>query len=73
MCLEAAYRRDQLQPRAHGLLCIVLLSLGEAEINQDAIARVRCYEAAEALHSLCDALVVGRDDFAEVLRIHLRW
>ena len=40
MCLEAGYRRDQLQPCVNSLLCIVLVSLGEAEVNQDAISPV---------------------------------
>ena len=67
--LEIAYSGDQLQPCAHGPLCIVLVGLGIAEINQDPVAHVLRHKAAEALHGLCDALLVGRNDLAEVFRV----
>ena len=70
MGLEAAHRSDQLQPRAHGLLSIVLVSLRIAEINQHPVPHVLRYEPAEALHGLGDALLVGRNDLAEVFRVH---
>ena len=76
---EAAYRGDQFQPYAHSLLCIVLVSLGEAEVNQeaiahelwDAIAHGLRYESAEALHRLRDTLLIGGDDLAEVFGVHM--
>src|SRR6202035_2626700 len=45
---EAAYSSDQLQPCAHGSLCVVLVRLGIAEVNQNPIAHVLGYKAAEA-------------------------
>jgi mandelate racemase len=35
--LQSTHSRDQLQPRAHGALCVVLMSLGITEINQDPV------------------------------------
>ena len=63
---------DQLQPRSHGSLCVVLMGLRIAEVDQDPIAHVLRYEAAEALHGLRDALLIGGNDFAEVFRVHAR-
>ena len=70
--LQSTYRRDQLQPCAHGPLCVVLVSLRVAEVDQDAVAHVLRDEATEALHGLGDALLVGRNDLAEVFRVHAR-
>ncbi len=70
MGLQIAYSSDQLQPSAHGSLCVVLVGLGIPEVDQDAVAHVLRYEAAEALHSLRDALLIGRNDLAEVFRVH---
>ena len=63
---------DQLQPCAHGSLCVVLVGLRIPEVNQNSIAHVLRYEAAEALHGLRDALLIGRNDLAEVFRVHAR-
>jgi hypothetical protein len=68
--VETAYRRDQLQPCAHGSLCVVLVSLGVAEVDQNAITHVLRSEAAEALHGLSDALLVGRNDITKDFRVH---
>src|SRR5262249_34367917 len=57
--LQATYSRDQLQPRPNGSICIVLVGLGIAEVDQDAVAHVLRYEAPEALHGLGDALLIG--------------
>ena len=67
---RAAYCSDQLQPRAHSPLCVVLVGLRIAEVDQDPIAHVLRDEPAEALHGLSDALLVGRNDLAEVFRVH---
>ena len=68
--LQSTHSSDQLQPRAHGSLCVVLVGLRITEVDQHPIAHVLRYEAAEALHGLRDALLVGRDDLAEVFRVH---
>ena len=70
--LQATYRSDQLQPRAHGPLCVVLVGLRIAEVDQHAVAHVLRYEATEALHGLGDALLIGRNDLAQVFRVHAR-
>ena len=70
--LQATYRSDQLQPCAHGPLCVVLVGLRVAEVDEDAVAHVLRDEAAEALHGLGDALLIGRNDLAEVFRVHAR-
>ena len=72
MGLQRTHRRDQLQPRAHGPLCVVLVGLRITEVDQDPIAHVLRHETAEAPHGLRDALLVGRNDLAEVFRVHAR-
>ena len=69
---RCAYRSDQLQPCAHGSLCVVLMGLRVAEVDEHTIAHVLRDEAAEATHGLRDALLVGRNDLAEVFRVHAR-
>ena len=61
---------DQLQPGPHRPLGVVLVRLRIAEVHEHAIAHVLRYEPAEALHSLGDALLIGGDDLAQVLRVH---
>ena len=70
--LQSAYSSDQLQPCAHGPLGVVLVGLRIAEVDQDPVAHVLRDEAAEALHGLGDALLIGRNDLAEVFRVHAR-
>ena len=48
------------------------MGLRVAEIDQHAVAHVLRYEPAEALHGLGDALLVGGNDLAQVLRVHTR-
>ena len=72
MGLQSTYSSNQLQPRAHGPLCVVLVGLGIPKVNKDPIAHVLRNEAVEALHGLCDALLIGRNDLAEVFRVHAR-
>ena len=68
--LEPGHRRDQLQPRPHRPLGVVLMGLRIAEIHQHAVAHVFGHEAAEAAHGLGDAFLIGRNDLAQVLRVH---
>ena len=70
MGLQATYSSDQLQARTYGSLGVVLVSLGIPEIQQHAIAHVLRNEAAEALHGLGDALLVGGNDLAEVFWVY---
>ena len=72
MGLQSTYSSDQLQPRTHGPLCVVLMGLGIPEVDQHPIAHVLRDEATEALHGLRDALLIGRNDLAEVFRVHAR-
>ena len=48
------------------------MSLRIAEVHEDAVAHVLRYKAAEALHSLSNALLVGGNDLAQVLGVHTR-
>ena len=63
---------DQLQPRPHRPLGVVLMGLRIAEVHEHAVAHVLRHEPAEALHSLGDALLIGGNDLAQVLRVHAR-
>ena len=68
--LSCGHRRDQLQPRPHGPLGVILVGLRIAEIDQHAVAHVLRDEPAEAVHGLRDALLIGRNDLAQVLGVH---
>jgi hypothetical protein len=68
--LQGAHSRHQRQPCADGPLCIVLVRLGIAEIDEDPVTHVLGDKAAEATHGLRDALLIGRNDLAEVFRVH---
>ena len=70
--LECDHRRDQLQPGAHRPLGVILMGLGVAKVDKHAVAQILRHEAAEAAHGLSDAFMVGRDDFAQVFRVHAR-
>ena len=70
--LQSAHRLDQLQPRPYRPLGVILVGLRIAEVDQHAIAHVLRYEPAEALHGLGDALLIGGNDLAQVLRVHAR-
>ena len=48
------------------------MSLRIAEVHQHAITHVLCNEATEATQGLRDTLLVGRNDLAEVFRLHAR-
>ena len=68
--LEHAHRRDQLQPRPDRPLGIILMRLRIAKIHQHTVAHVLRHEAVETAHDLGDAFVIGRNDLAQVLRVH---
>ena len=70
--LQSAHRRDQLQPRTHRPLGVVLVRLRIAEVDEHAVAHVLRHEPAEAAHGLGDALLIGRNDLAQVLGVHAR-
>ena len=72
MGLQATHSSDQLQRSANGSLGVVLVGLGVAEVDQHPVPHVLRDEAAEALHSLGDTLLVGGNDFAQVFRVHTR-
>ena len=56
--LQTSYSSDQLQSCAHGSLCVVFMCLRIAKVDQHSVAHVLGNEATEALHGLCDALLV---------------
>jgi len=68
--LQVADRRDQFEPCAYGLLGVVFVRLRVSEIDEDTIAHVLRHEPTKATHGVCNALLVGRNDFAKVLRVH---
>ena len=70
MGLQGAYRRNQFQPSAHSPLCVILMGLRIPEIDQHPVAQILRDEAAEALHRLGGAFVIGRNDLAQVFRVH---
>jgi hypothetical protein len=65
--LEGTYGRDRRQPRSHSPLCVVLVGLGVAEVNQDPVAHVLCYEATEALHGIGNGRL---NDLPQILWVH---
>ena len=69
-CLEPRHRRDQLQSGPHRPLGVILMGLRIAEIDEHAVAHVFRDETAEAAHGLGDAFLIGRNDLAQVLRVH---
>jgi hypothetical protein len=68
--LERTDDTNQFQPSAHGPLRVVLMRLRIAKINQHAVAHVFRHEPAEAAHGLGNAFLIGRNDLAQVLRVH---
>ena len=68
--LERAHRRDHFQPCPHRPLGVVLMGLRIAEVDEHAVAHVFGHEAVEAAHGLGDAFLIGRNDLAQVLRVH---
>jgi hypothetical protein len=48
------------------------MRLGIPKVDQDPITHVFRDEASEALRGRCNTLLVGRNDFAQVFRVHAR-
>jgi hypothetical protein len=68
--LQITYRSNQLQPCPYSPICVILVCLRITEVNQDPVAHVLRYEAAEALHRLCNAFLIGGNDLTEVFWVH---
>ena len=68
--LQFTDRCDQFQPSPHRSLGVILMSVRIAEVDENTVAHVLCYEPAEALDRLGDALLIGRNDLAKVFRVH---
>jgi hypothetical protein len=68
--LQSSDRSDKLQPATNSPLGVILVSLRVTKVDQDPVAHVFRNETAEALHRLCNALLVSRNDLAEVFRVH---
>ena len=66
---EPADGVEERQPGAHRLLVVVLVRLGIAEIDQHAVAHVFGDKTGEAGDRVGDAMVIGADDFAQILGI----
>lgn len=70
--LELRRRLRDLEPGPHGAFGVVLVGLRISETGEHAVARVLGDEAAVRLNPASATLVIGRDDFAHVLRIKPR-
>jgi hypothetical protein len=46
------------------------MGLGVAKVDKDAIAQILSDEPAKTGHPLCDAFLIGRDNFTKVFRVH---
>jgi hypothetical protein len=54
----------------HRSLGFIFVSLRIAPINRHAVAHIFRHEPAEAAHGLVNAFLIGRNDLAQVLRVH---
>ena len=70
VCLQIGDRGHELQRRPHRPLGVVFVSLRIAEKDQYAVAQILRYEAAQVTNRFGDAFPIGRNDFAQILRIH---
>ena len=66
---QISYSVDQREPGAHALRGVILVRLGIAEIDENAIAHVAGDDALIATDDLRDASVISTDHSAQVLRI----
>src|SRR5262249_13691202 len=69
---EPAHCRGQLQPRPHGPLSVILMGPRIAEVREDTVAQISRHEAVEVAHGFGYAFLIGRNDLAQVLRVHAR-
>src|SRR5262249_51284372 len=70
-CLKLADSFDNVQTGPNGPLRIILVRLRVTEIDENAVAHILRNEAAEGIDLMRDTTVIGADDLAEVLWIHL--
>ena len=68
--LETSDRRDQLKRSLYRSLGIVLMRVRIAKVHKDTVPHISCDEAAKAAHGAGHAFLIGRNDLAQVLRIH---
>src|SRR6185312_4968913 len=68
--LQITYSSDQLQPCAYCPLGVVLVRMGVAEVEQHPVAHELRDETAEATYGLRGAILIGRNDLAEVFGVH---
>ena len=68
--LEPSHRRNQLKPSPYRSLGVVLMGVRIAKVHKDAIPQISGDEPAEVAHGLGDALLIGRNDLSQVLRVH---
>jgi hypothetical protein len=69
---EPVDRVDDGKPRPDRPLGIVLMRLGIAEIDQNAVAHIFGDKAGETADGIGDAAVVGADQLTQILRIIAR-
>ena len=72
MGAEPAHCRDQFQSRSDRPFGVIFMGLWVTEVCEDAIAQISRHETIEAAHSLGHAFLIGRDDLAQVFRVHAR-
>jgi hypothetical protein len=69
---EFAQRPYQFQPSPYRSLGVVLMGLRISKIDEYAVTQILRHEPAETTHDLSGASVIGRNDLAQVLRVHTR-
>jgi hypothetical protein len=70
MRLEASNYRNQLEPGPYGSFGVVLMGMRITKVHEDTIPHVSGNEPTEVVHGLGDAFLIGRNDLAQVLRVH---
>src|SRR5262249_43751963 len=68
--LELGHRFDQFEPRPYGSLGVVLMGPGIAEIHEGTVPHVSRHETIEAVRGASNVCLIGRNDLAQVLRVH---
>src|SRR5262249_54859797 len=68
--LEPTNRHNQLEPSPYRSLGVVLMGPRIAKVHEDAVPYISGDEPAEVAHGLVDAFLIGRNELAQVLRVH---
>ncbi|MEH6721705.1 MAG: hypothetical protein V7704_22785 [Aurantimonas endophytica] len=68
---QFGHGRGRRQTRSHGSLGVVLMGLGPAEIDQDAVAHELGDLSLEGCDRACNSVLISGDDIAGLLRIEL--